>query len=257
MLKKYLNRFRKKAAYDALQSKIVEEVQRAIELNCSASMSEIVLPPKYGRKLPERVIELLLAWLTYRNNIKILDVGHAHAMRCHLELLANLHEPKDLTGIDISAPTYNHFCYYGNSVIGDITHAPFIDGSFRLIWCISTLEHVGEDNSSYNSLHQQRGTEMQALDEMFRLLVKGGSLLITVPFGKYEDHKWFINYDAEHLQRLLRQIRSKATCTELYFRHADKDGWTSTRAQELAFMGYYGQENAGAAGLAAVHIEKN
>ena len=65
----------------------------------------------------------------------------------HFELLTNLHEPKDLTGIDVSAPAYNYSLYYNNLVIGDITQAPFLDSLSRLVWCISGLEHVGKDNS--------------------------------------------------------------------------------------------------------------
>jgi O-antigen chain-terminating methyltransferase len=256
MFKKSVSWFRKKSAYDLLQLRIFKEVQRAIQLNPSASLSSIILPQIYGRKLPERVIELLLAWITYRRDLKILDVGHANAMNCHLRLLSNLEEPKDLTGIDISAPTYNPHLYYGESVIGEITHAPFLDDSFRLIWCISTLEHIGKDNSSYNCLQQLGSTDIQALDEMLRIVANGGSILITVPFGKYEDHKWFTNYDTEHLQQLLQRVRPKANCEEFYFRHTHENGWTSTIPQELESTGYYDEENAGAAGLVAVYIEK-
>lgn len=247
---------RARKASDLLQSNIFKEVQRAMQLNHSASISNIILPPRYGRKLPERVVELLLAWITYRRNIEILDVGHAHAMSCHLALLTSLQAGKRLIGIDINAPTYDPHLYYGESLIGDITRAPFLRDSFSLIWCISTLEHVGKDKSTSSYANQQGGTDIQALDELFRILATGGSLLITLPFGRYEDHGWLINYDDEHLQRLLEGVWSKATCTELYFRYTDKDGWVSTRAQELAFTGYYDQKNAGAAGLAAVHVEK-
>jgi SAM-dependent methyltransferase len=256
MFENLLSRFRKKPAYDLLQLSIFKEVQRAIQLNPSASISSITLPQNYGRKLPERVIELLLAWITYRRDIKILDVGHANAMNCHLQLLSNLEEPKDLTGIDISAPTYNPHLYYGESVIGEITHAPFLDDSFRLIWCISTLEHIGKYSSPYSRINQLGSTDIQALDEMLRIVANGGSMLITVPFGKYEDHKWFTNYDAEHLQQLLERVRPKANCQEFYFRHTDKNGWTSAIPQELELTGYYDQENKGAAGLVAVYIEK-
>jgi SAM-dependent methyltransferase len=253
---KPLRWLQKKSANDVLQARIFKEVQRAIPLNPSASISKVTLPKLYGRKLPERVIELLLAWITYRPNIKTLDVGHANAMDCHLQMLAHLAEPKDLTGIDISTPTYDPCLYYGESVVGDITLAPFLNDSFQLIWCISTLEHIGKDLSSYNRLQQLGSTDIQALVEMLRIVANGGSILITVPFGKYEDHKWLTNYDTEHLQRLLEWVRPKANCEEFYFRYTDENGWTSAIPQELESTGYYDEENAGAAGLVAVYIEK-
>ncbi|MFQ3682095.1 class I SAM-dependent methyltransferase [Roseiflexus sp.] len=51
-------------------------------------------------------------------------------------------------------------------------HLPFADGSFDVVFCIETLEHVDD--------------EQAALYEMRRVLRAGGALLLTVP------NKWYL-----------------------------------------------------------------
>jgi hypothetical protein len=91
---------------------------------------------------------------------------------------------------------------------------------------------------------------------MLRLLKKSGTLLITVPYGKYEEHGWLRNYDQHRWQDLLGAARPQATVRELYFRHTYGNGWTTASPEELRYVGYYDQANAGAGGLAAALIVK-
>jgi len=44
---------------------------------------------------------------------------------------------------------------------------------------------------------------------MLRLLKKSGTLLITVPYGKYEEHGWLRNYDKHRWQELLGAARPR------------------------------------------------
>ena len=241
----------------ALHRNIVQEVERASVLGQKNFPAEIILPQNYGKGLPERVVELLLLKLSYSPNIRVLDVGHANAMDCHLKVLQSLPRPSYITGIDIANPVYDSHLYYKQSMIGDITKTPFSDGEFELIWCISALEHFGMDNSVYTENFERENTmDIQAIHEMLRLLTTGGKLLITVPYGKYEDHGWFKNYDKEHWQRLINIVQSKAKVQEWYFRHTFGKGWSSVHPDELQYIGYYDQANSGAAGLAAVYITK-
>ena len=154
---------------------------------------------------------------------------------------------------------YNQFLISrsNKSILGDITNISLPDNSFDLIWCISTFEHFRMDNSGYtDNFSKNNGMDIQAIKEMVRLLAIGGSVLITVPYGKWEDHGWFRNYDKEHLQSLLNVIRQKTTIREWYFKHTFGSGWSMVKPDELRYVGYYDQNNSGSGGLAAIYITK-
>ncbi|RPH34986.1 class I SAM-dependent methyltransferase, partial [bacterium] len=188
----------------SLQRMIFRAYRRALPISLEQGLENPVLPPGYARRLPERVVELLLARLSYAPGKKVLDVGHAYIMECHRKLLASLPEPRHLTGVDIAEPTYDTRPLYERSLKSDITGTKLPDNSFDLIWCVSTLEHLGMDNSGYTASFAT-GSHMaaQAIREMVRLAGPGGHVLISVPFGKFEDHGWFINLDWERWQSLL------------------------------------------------------
>jgi len=239
-----------------MQKAIVSEYRRAIGLNSSGLMNDLKLPEGYGRGLPERVVEILMARLSHRSGARVLDVGHANAMKCHLEMIDDLRDMR-LYGIDITQPVYDADKRYEKSYLEDITKTSFQDGSFDLIWCISALEHFGMDNTGYTKeFRSGEGMDVAAVIEMLRLLSLKGSMLITVPFGKYENHKWMRNYDEERWNSILDIIKGKADIIELYFHHDESHGWVKTNKESLANSGYYDQKNAGAAAIAAVFATK-
>ena len=63
---------------------------------------------------------------------------------------------------------------------------------FPLVTCLSTLEHIGYDNSHYGALEPARYSEpttepfRQSFRSLARLLAPGGSLLVSFPFGQRE-----------------------------------------------------------------------
>jgi SAM-dependent methyltransferase len=240
----------------SLQSNICNEVKRAMQIQ-QHFPNDIILPSNYGKAMPERVMELLFVNMSYSPNIQVLDVGHANAMKCHLNILQSLPKPKYITGIDIAKPAYNVHRYYERSIIGSITNTDFSENSFDLIWCISALEHFGMDNSAYtNDFSIQKGMDIFAAEEMLRIVKTGGGVLITVPYGKYENHTSHINYDKHNWQRVLEAVRPKANIREWYFKHTYGQGWIDVNSEELQFTSYYEQANLGAGGLAVVYITK-
>jgi SAM-dependent methyltransferase len=236
---------------------IFREAARAFALEQPAFPARLLLPPVYGRRLPERVVELVLARTTYTTGARVLDVGHSNIMECHRRFLATLPPPRHLTGVDIASPVYDTRAYYEESITADITATGLPAAAFDLIWCVSTLEHVGMDNSVYTENFVRRpGMDAAALAEMIRLLAPGGVLLVTVPFGLYEDHGWFRNYDGASWHELLPGAGADVKTSELYFGYDPDRGWEAVAPSALSSRGYHAYANAGAAGLAAAVIRK-
>lgn len=242
---------------DILQRKIYRAYRRAAAVSAGRPVDEPSLPVPFGRKLPERVVELLLARLSYAPGKRVLDVGHANIMECHRRMLLSLPPPRHLSGIDIADPVYDTRPLYERSIKADITNTGLPDGSFDLIWCISTLEHVGMDNSGYTASFKT-GSHMaaQAIREMVRLAAPGGHVLITVPYGKFENHGWLMNIDAERWQSLMAVAGPSASVQEWYFRHSPETGWIRAEPDELRTVGYLDQQNAGAAAIAVAYMTK-
>jgi len=239
-----------------IQKSIAREYHRALRSVGHEFSTGITLPRPCGANLPERVVELLLARLSYGPGAEVLDVGHANSMECHREMIRSLPGPRRITGIDMADAVYDVGELYERSVRGDVCATEFTDDAFDLVWCISSLEHIGMDNSGYGEADSSASTAERALQEMVRVTRPGGSVLVTVPYGKYEDHGWFRNFDAESWQELLEPVRDRAAVHELYFGHAPGQGWARVDAEDLLETGYLDQKNAGAAGLAAVLLEK-
>ena len=84
------------------------------------------------------------------------------------------------------------------------------------------------DNTMYlgTADRTQRGDTKEfllALKEMKRVLKAGGVLHITFPFGKYENHGWFQQFDSELTDKLIREF-APSHFNETLFRY-DPDGW--------------------------------
>lgn len=240
---------------ERLQRMIFREAARGFPLAQSGFPGTLALPREFGRRMPERVVELLLAHTVYAPGARVLDVGHSNIMLCHRMLLERLAPPRRLTGIDIAPPAYDTRSLYERSVVADITRTGMEAASFDRIWCISTLEHVGMDNTVYTTnFRRGGGMDAAAIAEMARLLAPAGQLLITVPFGKFEDHGWFRNYDLRSWRALLAPLRSGADVHELYFAYSPDAGWTAAEPEGLSATGYNDNANAGASGLAVAMV---
>jgi SAM-dependent methyltransferase len=197
------------------------------------------LPSQFGLRLDERVVEYpwILAHLP-ENNVRLLDAGSALNHEVIVTALRNL----NLTILTL-APEGQAFWQRGISYhYGDIRRMPFRDDWFDHVVCISTLEHIGMDNSYYGASPTETSEpEFQvALREMLRVLKPGGLLLITVPFGKAQDlvvqgNVFARQFDAAMLRQLLATIDNQNT----YIYQYTKDGWNTSTQEACATMEYY------------------
>jgi hypothetical protein len=126
----------------------------------------------------ERPIEIPWCLARYAGEPRLLDVGYAYAEPAYLTGLVGLGAP-ELTGLDLVEAEVPGL----RSVQGDLRNLPFPDGAFDVAIAISTLEHVGRDNTQYGLDSEEGDSLDDALRELRRVTER---LLVTVPTGDGE-----------------------------------------------------------------------
>lgn len=149
------------------------------------------------RALTERTVEIPWALARYRGEQRVLDVGSAWTEEEeYLKGLAALGAAQ-LVGVDAALPPRGQLPF--ELVQADVRQLPFAGSSFELVFCISTLEHIGFDNSVYGlSAERDPAGMAKALRELRRVLTVDGRLLVTVPCGELEDHGWFLQQPPDY-----------------------------------------------------------
>jgi SAM-dependent methyltransferase len=111
------------------------------------------------------------------------------------------------------------------TVEADVRSLPFPDRSFDQVLLVSTLEHVGADNTVYGLVAEREGRDarLTALRELARVLRRGGSLLLTVPLGEPGDHGWFRQEEEQGWTSLLSDAGLFVDELELY--ELTTEGW--------------------------------
>jgi hypothetical protein len=123
----------------------------------------------------ERPVEI--PWCLARaRGERVLDVGYAFAEPAYLAALAEL---GDVTGVDLVARDVPGV----KGVQADLRELPFADAEFDVAIAISTLEHVGRDNTQYGLGAEDEDTLDEALRELRRVARR---VLVTVPTGERE-----------------------------------------------------------------------
>ncbi|HZR95181.1 MAG TPA: methyltransferase domain-containing protein [Gaiellaceae bacterium] len=196
----------------------------------------------------ERAIEIPWCLARFDGEARVLDVGYAFAEPAWLAGLVAL-GADGLVGVDLASADVPGL----RSVVADVRELPFDDGSFELVYCVSTLEHVGRDNDVY-AVDAPRDAEGDgaALRELRRVLADGGRLIVTVPAGADEDHGWQVVRTPSTWVERFERAGFVVFEDELYVH--DADGWRSASAAEAAGR-RYGEPGpgAGAVLLAELH----
>jgi SAM-dependent methyltransferase len=134
----------------------------------------------------ERVVEV--PWVLSRlvATGRVLEVGYAYAEPVYLAGL--LRAGVELVGVDLAERDVEGM----ECLTADVRSLPLPDDSVDQALLVSTLEHVGADNSGYGlAAEDDPGSRVEALKELGRVVRPGGRLLVTVPLGEPGDHGWF------------------------------------------------------------------
>jgi SAM-dependent methyltransferase len=196
------------------------------------------LPAGYGAGWDERVVEF--PWLFVQGlGGRLLDAGstlnHPHIVERCLELVESM-------TITTLTPEPTTFTDHGVSyVYADLRELPFREGWFDSVVCASTIEHVGMDGRIYGNDEPRSddpaAEQRRALKEIRRVIRPGGRLLLTVPFGRAEDHRWLVQFDAPQLDDLIRSVAPAHQQTTIYA--YSERGWQLSSRAEAAGATYW------------------
>jgi SAM-dependent methyltransferase len=171
----------------------------------------------------ERVVEIPWVLSRLRASGRVLEVGYAFAEPAYLAGL--LRAGVELVGADLAARDVDGM----ESVEADVRGLPFPDHSFDQVLLVSTLEHIGADNTVYGLVAESNGgARLAALRELRRVLRRDGSLLVTVPLGEPGDHGWFRQEDQDGWTELF--ARADLFIEEMEAYELQPEGWRAAPA---------------------------
>jgi SAM-dependent methyltransferase len=224
------------AAYGVSHGRLLDAAFANEELLGSFAGGED-LPAHYGAGLDERVVEF--PWLLSQGPFgRLLDAGstlnHAHILDRFLPRA----DATTIVTLEPEAASYpeRRVSY----VYADLRELPFRDGWFDTVVCASTLEHVGMDNTLYDSPVERAEDPVEeqraALRELARVCRPGGRILLTVPVGRLEDHTWFLQHDEPTLTRVLAARGWEAEATVVY--RYSREGWRRSALRDVGDVEY-------------------
>ena len=242
-----------RAARDARDRRVVELMAGGRGLAADAAVRISGL----GVGLDERVLELPFALDVARLGEpgEVLDAGSS----------INLPVVRQIVGRPAARVT--HFTQSGSREpqlpgdedrfifkFGDLRQMPFADATFHRAVCVSTLEHVGMDNAQYGGASEtDPASAVRAVAELLRVVVHGGELLVTVPYGRRRANESFRVFDADDLRALLAPAVAEDVQTRYFYYQS---GWTEGDGQPPAAVLDAGYSDGVVTGLAVARIRR-
>ena len=199
--------------------------------------SEEPLPPEYGVGYDERVVEF--PWVLTRDlSGSLLDAG---STLNHPHTLVRVRPRVDTLHVVTLAPEEEAYPFLDVSYLfADLRRLPLRDETYDRVVSMSTLEHVGMDNSYYGAggeRSQDPDAELAAaMRELRRVLKPGGTLFLSVPYGAPDDFGWLRVFSPESLEALIAAFEPESV-TRTYFRY-DLEGWHHASAEDSAGLRY-------------------
>jgi SAM-dependent methyltransferase len=142
-----------------------------------------------------------------------------------------------------------HFEY----AFGDLRMMPYPDATFDRVVCVSTLEHVGMDTTRFGAAPSGAGDASRAVAELVRVLAPGGTLFLTVPYGRAADHGWFRVLDRAGLHSLLQPVAAHQVALRFFYY---EQGWVEGREEPPARVVDSQFDSDVVCGVAIAHVIK-
>ena len=179
----------------------------------------------------ERVVEI--PWVLSRlvRSGRVVEVGYAFAEVAYLGAL--LRSGVELVGVDLAERDVDGM----ERLVADVRSLPLPDASVDQALLVSTLEHVGADNSGYGvDAETSPESRVDALRELGRILRRDGRLLVTVPLGEPGEHGWFRLDDVGGWNGMFASAGLFVEEQEAY--ELGPDGWRPAPAFDAQGVGY-------------------
>jgi SAM-dependent methyltransferase len=175
----------------------------------------------------ERIVEIPFVYqnLSLSKRSTVLDFGCCESkLSIELASLGYIVTGVDVNDFPLTHPNF-HF------VKGNFLKNTFLSESFDAVIAISSIEHCGLP--AYGAEEFSEG-DIKVVEEIYRILNKGGRFILTVPFGKmalvsgpfgYRVYDWYA----------LKSLLSKFSITaEEYFVGRDRQYWLPVTRDELS-----------------------
>lgn len=196
------------------------------------------VPANYGYRLDERIVEYPWIFSNLKKNKTIfLDAGSTFNFGYLLnhELIKN--KEKYIYTFYPEDKSYNHKRI--SYVYGDLRDLPFRDNFFEEIVCQSTIEHIDMDNTMYgynlkstlDVVTNKSYEYLKVIEELLRVLKVNGQLLLTFPYGKFENHGFFQQFDIEMVNRIIDKIKDIGSYELTFFKYLP-EGWIIASQEE-------------------------
>jgi SAM-dependent methyltransferase len=212
--------------------------------------------------LSERVVEIPWALSLVDKSQRVLDVGYAYSEERYIKPLCDM-GVEELYGSDWAEPK-QHVKDAMNGKMKTIKHdlrdryPDEFQGFFDLILCVSTIEHVGQDNSHWYFKDDKYGldgnADVAAIINMRDALKVGGLLAITVPYGEFMQIDCFKQYDKATFDNLVDKSGMEVVARDYFVNN--KDGWYNSTEEGVKDKRYAAYGIMGSTGLLCIILRR-
>jgi len=215
-----------------------QEIGRILKSGC---FDPEHLPPHFGIGVDERIVEI--PWFFQRippGPARLLDAGSA--LNQELYLTQPVLAEKEIQIVTLAPENYCAWRSGVSYLFHDLRQLPYRDAWFDQITCISTLEHIGMDNTllyTAESTYREHspGASKLALVELFRVLRPGGKLWLSVPVGRPKDLGWLQIFDSRTLESMIST--SGFSLAGAWYYQYTRLGWQRARASQVTEATYF------------------